>query len=81
MVHSRGGNLGGGDGDYGYGLARQRLSCGTAFGHTGRLPGYYTQAWAMPQRQRSVVAFGNRADLTGGGGAPIDSLADEILCN
>jgi len=80
-VHSRGLDLGGVVSDYGYGLARQHLSCGSAFGHSGRLPGYYTEAWTMPQRHRSVVAFANRADLTGQAGPPLESLVDEVLCD
>jgi CubicO group peptidase (beta-lactamase class C family) len=69
-----------GGNDYGYGLSRQHLRCGDAFGHSGRLPGYDTEAWVLPRRHRTLVAFGNRADSPGSQVAPLGSLIEEALC-
>ncbi len=78
---------------YGYGLAHETLRCGTAIGHSGRIPGYVAEAWTMPFRGRNVVVLANRdgggadrggADGGTGAAGGIDStvagLVEEALC-
>lgn len=50
--------------DYGLGLFRWRVSCGTAIGHSGRLDGFTIEAWTLEGQERSVVVAVNddRAD-------------------
>jgi D-alanyl-D-alanine carboxypeptidase len=42
-------------GPYGLGVATKALPCGDAVGHLGGLPGFSTNAWTMPDRDRTVV--------------------------
>ena len=49
----------GGWSDYGFGLARERFSCGTAMGHSGRLSGISTEAWTLEEADRSTVVLIN----------------------
>jgi D-alanyl-D-alanine carboxypeptidase len=61
--------------DYGFGLARERFSCGTAMGHGGRIHGISTEAWTLDDEDRSAVVLVNDqlSDV-----API--LVDAALC-
>jgi D-alanyl-D-alanine carboxypeptidase len=52
------GNVGGWS-DYGFGLAQERFSCGTAMGHAGRLQGISTEAWTLDEEDRSAVVLVN----------------------
>ena len=63
---------------YGLGLAAVETDCGTALGHSGRLPGLATEAWSMPDRDRSVVVFIN-GDGHGAGGT-LDVVREAALC-
>jgi D-alanyl-D-alanine carboxypeptidase len=49
----------GGWSDYGFGLARERFSCGSAMGHSGRLSGISTEAWTLDGEDRSTVVLVN----------------------
>ncbi|WP_210441352.1 serine hydrolase domain-containing protein [Nocardioides xinjiangensis] len=49
----------GGWSDYGFGLARERFSCGPAMGHSGRLSGISTEAWTLDGEDRSTVVLVN----------------------
>ena len=61
--------------DYGFGLARERFSCGTAMGHAGRLNGISTEAWTLDEEDRSTVVLVNdHVSLV----APV--IADAALC-
>ena len=61
--------------DYGFGLARERFSCGPAMGHAGRLSGISTEAWTLDDSDRSTVVLVNDqvSDV-----APV--IADAALC-
>jgi D-alanyl-D-alanine carboxypeptidase len=63
---------------YGLGLATVETDCGTALGHSGRLPGLSTEAWTLPVRERSVVLFVN-ADWRGALGT-LDAVREAALC-
>jgi D-alanyl-D-alanine carboxypeptidase len=66
--------------DYGLGLAQWDTGCGLAYGHNGDIPGgYTTQAWIIPNKQRSVVVT-----LNASGSSPQTSattLAEDALCS
>ena len=48
------------DGDgYGLGLLELHLACGRVFGHDGDFPGYATEAFTSPNRQRQLILFIN----------------------
>ena len=64
---------------YGYGVARQSMDCGTAFGHSGRLDGYVAESWTVPSSHRSVVVLANRDD-NGDGGGVLAHLVSAALC-
>ena len=65
----------GGWSDYGFGLARERFSCGPAMGHSGRLSGISTEAWTLDDTDRSTVVLVNDhlSDV-----APV--IVDAALC-
>lgn len=65
----------GGWSDYGFGLARERFSCGSAMGHSGRLSGISTEAWTLDDEDRSTVVLVNdqRSDVAG-------IIVDAALC-
>ncbi|WP_165372482.1 serine hydrolase domain-containing protein [Nocardioides iriomotensis] len=63
---------------YGLGLAAVETDCGTALGHSGRLPGLATEAWSMPERGRSVVVLVNGDGRLAGG--TIDVVREAALC-
>jgi D-alanyl-D-alanine carboxypeptidase len=44
---------------YGLGLARIAISCGQAWGHSGEVPGFASQAWSVPDGTRSIVILLN----------------------
>ena len=61
--------------DYGFGLARERFSCGTAIGHAGRLNGVGAEEWTLDEGDRSTVVLVNdHVSLV----APV--IADAALC-
>lgn len=65
--------------DYGFGVAIQQTSCGTAYGHTGSILGYQVSAWALADADRAVVAMANRND----DGYSVDfteTFAETALC-
>ena len=62
--------------EYGLGLWRQQMWCGTGVGHSGSGPGVATKAWRLEGTDRSVVVLVNDAD----GQATADALADAALC-
>jgi D-alanyl-D-alanine carboxypeptidase len=65
--------------DYGLGLAQWDTSCGLAYGHEGDVPGgYTTQAWIIPNKQRSVVVTLNASGSYAYTSAT--SLAEDALC-
>ena len=72
------GPLEGWDG-YGLGLAREYTRCGVAFGHTGLVGGYVTEAWALADGSRSVVAAANRAESVHARG-PLAPVVAAALC-
>jgi D-alanyl-D-alanine carboxypeptidase len=54
-----------GGGWYGFGLfhfAALPQGCGTAWGHGGDLPGYFTTAWNSPDGTRQIVVIVNQDD-------------------
>lgn len=63
---------------YGLGLAAVETDCGTALGHSGRLPGLATEAWSIPERGRSVVVLVNGDGRLAGG--TIDVVREAALC-
>ena len=64
---------------YGYGLAMRDTGCGRAYGHSGRVDGYVSEAWSIPSRRRSVVVLTNRDD-NGDSGGPVQPLLFTALC-
>jgi D-alanyl-D-alanine carboxypeptidase len=63
---------------YGLGLAAVETDCGTALGHSGRLPGLATEAWSMPERGRTVVVLVNGDGHAAGG--TLDVVREAALC-
>lgn len=64
---------------YGLGVARVHTDCGVAYGHSGGVPGYVTEAWYDEVSGRSVAVVVN-----GVGGAVSDALGDIVeaaLCD
>jgi len=63
---------------YGLGMARTQTDCGEALGHSGRIPGYSSEAWAASDTSRSVVVLANTtsrsADRT------LDTVVEAALC-
>lgn len=57
--------------DYGLGLIRWHVSCGTAIGHSGRIGGFTDEAWTLEGHDRSVVVSVNDQDA--------DSIARGIV--
>jgi D-alanyl-D-alanine carboxypeptidase len=53
-------STGDGDGDgYGLGLLKLRTDCGRMLGHDGDFPGYASEAFTSPNRQRQLILFMN----------------------
>lgn len=63
---------------YGLGLAAVETDCGPALGHSGRLPGLATEAWSMPDRDRTVVVLVNGDGRSAGG--TLDVVREAALC-
>jgi D-alanyl-D-alanine carboxypeptidase len=54
-----------GDGDgYGLGLLALHTDCGRTLGHDGDFPGYATEAFTSPNRQRQLILFMNSDQST-----------------
>jgi D-alanyl-D-alanine carboxypeptidase len=47
---------------YGLGLRRRDLSCGSVYGHTGTVQGYYTWAFTSKNGKRGLTAFANTSN-------------------
>jgi D-alanyl-D-alanine carboxypeptidase len=62
--------------EYGLGLWRQAVWCGTGVGHSGGGAGVATKAWRLEGTDRSVVVLVNEHD----GQSTADELADAALC-
>lgn len=57
--------------DYGLGLIRYDVSCGTAIGHSGRIGGFTDEAWTLESEDRSTVLTVNDQNA--------DSIARSIV--
>ena len=64
---------------YGYGLAQRDTNCGRAFGHSGRVNGYVSEAWVNPSRDTSVVVLANRDENSDSGGT-LQPFVETALC-
>jgi D-alanyl-D-alanine carboxypeptidase len=73
-----------GGGEYGLGIWHTGLiRCGEAWGHSGRLSGFATEAYVLADRSRSVVVLvnGGSSEEPGGPGSYLSlSLLDAALC-
>lgn len=65
--------------DYGLGVALLDTECGTAYGHSGRLPGYSTEMWVLPEQGRRVVVLAN-GDEAAFAGSLVMGVRDTMLC-
>jgi D-alanyl-D-alanine carboxypeptidase len=65
------------DGTYGLGLMRYDLSCGTFYGHTGRVSGTVSIALADTDGSRGTVIAFNLANDTD---PRLPELAGRLLC-
>ncbi len=66
-------------GQYGLGIWSNAVSCGTALGHGGALPGYAVRAWTLTGSARSVVVMVN--DGSPSGHAIAETIAETALCS
>jgi D-alanyl-D-alanine carboxypeptidase len=64
---------------YGLGVARAHTECGVAFGHSGGVPGYASEAWYDVSTGRSVVILLN--SVGGDVGGTLDSILQAALCD
>ena len=64
---------------YGLGVARVHTECGVAFGHSGGVPGYASEAWYDVSTGRSVVILLN--NVGGDVGDTLDTILDSALCD
>ena len=70
-----------GDGDgYGLGLLALRTACGRMFGHDGDFPGYATEAFTSPNRQRQLILFINSDQSTSRINKAITKTLNTALC-
>jgi D-alanyl-D-alanine carboxypeptidase len=70
-----------GDGDgYGLGLLALRTACGRMFGHDGDFPGYATEAFTSPNRQRQLILFINSDQSTSRINKAITEALNTALC-
>ena len=64
---------------FGLGLARVDTDCGVAYGQSGRVPGYVSDAWFAPDSGRSVVV-----EVNGSGDAvsgTVEAIREAALCD
>ena len=64
---------------YGLGVARVHTDCGVAFGHSGGVPGYASEAWYDLETGRSVVIMLN--SVGGAVGGTVDAILEAALCD
>jgi D-alanyl-D-alanine carboxypeptidase len=64
---------------YGLGVARAHTDCGVAFGHSGGVPGYASEAWYDVSTGRSAVILLN--SVGGSVGGALDSMLEAALCD
>lgn len=64
---------------YGLGVATLPTRCGEAYGHSGALPGFVTQAWTTQDRSRSIV-LALSTSLSRALDEPVSTVIDEALC-
>jgi D-alanyl-D-alanine carboxypeptidase len=70
-----------GDGDsYGLGLLALRPACGRVFGHDGDFPGYATEPFTSPNRQRQLILFINSDQSTSRINKAITKTLNTALC-
>jgi D-alanyl-D-alanine carboxypeptidase len=67
------------DSEHGLGLEIAHTACGTAYGHTGDMPGYRTTVWATANGRRAAAVLVN-LDTTHVPWAVLDSTARTALC-
>jgi D-alanyl-D-alanine carboxypeptidase len=65
---------------YGLGLLELRTACGRMFGHDGDFPGYATEAFASPSRQRQLILFINSDQSTRRVNTAITDALNTALC-
>jgi D-alanyl-D-alanine carboxypeptidase len=66
---------------YGLGLSIEHLSCGTAYGHTGDIPGYRNVVWASADGRRVAVVMTNLFDDGALSWTRIRGLAARAFCS
>lgn len=64
---------------YGLGVARVHTDCGVAYGHSGGLPGYASEAWFDTSSGRSVVILVNGTGRAVAG--TVDRVLEAALCD
>jgi D-alanyl-D-alanine carboxypeptidase len=64
---------------YGLGVARVHTDCGVAFGHSGGVPGYASEAWYDVETGRSVVIMLN--SVGGKVSDTVDAILEAALCD
>jgi D-alanyl-D-alanine carboxypeptidase len=70
-----------GDGDgYGLGLLALRTACGRMLGHDGDFPGYATEAFTSPNRQRQLILLMNSDQSTSRINKAITQTLNTALC-
>lgn len=80
MTAAQVGDVGIGAAHYGFGLAQLDTRCGIAYGHSGRIEGYLTEAWTLETLDREVVILVNRFDESTSG-ITIESMVEQALCD
>ncbi|HET6651911.1 MAG TPA: serine hydrolase domain-containing protein [Nocardioides sp.] len=64
---------------YGLGVARVHTDCGVAYGHSGGVPGYASEAWYDLETGRSVVIMLN--SVGGAVSGTVDAILQAALCD
>ncbi len=64
---------------YGLGVARVHTDCGVAYGHSGGVPGYASEAWYDLETRRSAVIMLN--SVGGAVSGTVDSILEAALCD
>ena len=65
---------------YGLGLLELHTPCGRMFGHDGDFPGYATEAFTSPNRQRQLILFINSDQSTRRVNTAITDALNTALC-
>jgi D-alanyl-D-alanine carboxypeptidase len=66
---------------YGLGLSIENVSCGTAYGHSGDIPGYRTVVWASADGRRVAAIMANLYDDRRLAWPAILRLAERAFCS